>query len=231
MALHYKRKHTAPTDSQKTLRKMLALIPVLVVAVLCYSVTAYAWFSASIVNRGNVIQTTTFGLEVSVIGSDNQPVEPSDGVYTLVDNQSYTVTLTKTGEASTGYCVVKAGEDTYYTDPITTKSPSLTFTIAKAGQYTFTAVWGCYDGTGIIINDSIGTPMNAANGPNAFQTADDTESDVSREPSETTAPEASTTTQPTEYQTQQPTDSPTESSSEPTVTEPSTGAEQTGAIA
>ena len=226
MALHYKQECTALTGSQTTLRKMLALIPALAVAVLCYSVTVYAWFSASIGNTGNIITAATYGLEVSVFDANKQPVQPQDGVYDLPGSQSYTVTLTKTGGASTGYCVVNDGENIYYTAPIKEESP-LTFTIAEAGSYTFTAVWGDYTGEGAIPDGGfIGTPTNPANEMNAIPAADDT-APTSSKLTETTVPESATTTQPTEYQTQQPADPTTESAFEPSTTEPSTNSEPT----
>ena len=226
MALHYKQECTALTGSQTTLRKMLALIPALAVAVLCYSVTVYAWFSASIGNTGNIITAATYGLEVSVFDANKQPVQPQDGVYPLSDSL-YTVTLTKTGEATTGYCVVNEGENTYYTAPITTESPTLTFTIAEPGQYTFTAAWGDYTGEGAIPNGGfIGTPTNPANELNAIPAADDT-APTSSKLTETTVPESATTTQPTEYQTQQPAVPTTESAFGPSTTEPSTNSEPT----
>lgn len=177
MALHYKGEHTTSTGSQKTLRKMLTLIPALAVAVLCYSVTVYAWFSTSLVNTGNIITAATYGLDIVVKDENESTVQPSNGLYNLTGSQSYTVTLTKTGGASTGYCVVKEGENIYYTAPITTESPTLTFTITKCGNYTFTAVWGKYSGKADITNGyTIGTeqpetgeetPAPPANGQNA----------------------------------------------------------------
>lgn len=149
MALHYKKEgDTALTGSQKTLRKMLALLPALAVAVLCYSVTVYAWFSASIVNSGNIIQTTTYELEISMTGSDGTVVEPTNGVYTLAGSQSYTVTLTAADDgASTGYCVIRANNKTYYTAPIK-KGTSFGLTIYENGDYTFAPAWGSYDSEG-----------------------------------------------------------------------------------
>lgn len=110
MALHYKEEHTAPTGSQKTLRKMLALIPALVVAVLCYSVTVYAWFSASIVNTGNVIQTTTYELKISVTSPDGTNVEPVEGVYHLADGKNTIILTAAKDGASTGYCVIRTND-------------------------------------------------------------------------------------------------------------------------
>lgn len=227
MALHYKQELAAPISSRKTLRKMLALIPALALAVLCYSITAYAWFSASIGNTGNVITAATYGLEVSVTAESGSTIEPQNGVFSLAEGESYKVKLIKTGDASKGYCVVKEGKNTYYTAPITEEFSSFTFNIYEAGKYTFTAAWGDYTGSEIIRNGgSIGTPANPANEPNALPAADDTAA-TSSEPTETAVPESASITQPTEHQTQLSADPTTESSSEPSVTEPNAESEPT----
>lgn len=104
MALHYKEKLAAAAGLKKTVRKMLALA----LALLYYSVAVYARFSAGIANTGNVIRTTTYSLEISVTDPDGEEVNPTEGVYQLEDDQSYTVKLTAAGGASTGYCVIRA---------------------------------------------------------------------------------------------------------------------------
>ena len=148
---------------------MLALIPALAVAVLCYSVTVYAWFSASIVNTGNVIQTTTYELEISVTGSDGTVVEPTNGVYTLADGKN-TVTLTAAKDgASTGYCVIRVNDKTYYTTPIA-KGASFTLTIYESGGYTFAPAWGSYDSDGktvLSVGGSIGEEAEPTVQPDA----------------------------------------------------------------
>lgn len=120
-------------------RKVMVILTALVIGVVCYSVTVYAWFQANIANSGNVITTATFGLNVAI---DNGAVSVGDGVYSLDANKEYTITLTRTGEAD-GYCVIEGNNDTWYTAVIETDAPfTFTFIPKEAEDYSFTASWG-----------------------------------------------------------------------------------------
>lgn len=198
MALHYNSQQEKSGGSRKIIRQMLAILPVLVVAVICYSVTVYAWFQASIGNSGNVIQTTTYDVVVEIVDSNGQSISSAAGGYELQANTEYTVTLTAAGGASTGYCVVRpAGEEPLYSAPIAPgKSLSFTLMPDKTQSYLFTAVWGKYIGGNQTIKDGdvIGTkPSVPTNGQ--VTPPKDTESN---EAAGTTVPEQSTTSQPTE---------------------------------
>ncbi len=199
MALHYKSEHTDTPRSRKIIRQMLALIPALVIAAACYSVSVYAWFQASIVNSGNVIQTTTYDIAVTIAEAGDKEIEAVDGVYHLKANTEYAVSLTAAGGGEKGgYCVIQPEDGALiYTEPIA-PNQSLSFTLIpdKEQTYTFKAVWGKYTGDGKIITNKavIGTEPVAPVDKQAVPT-DDT---GSSEPVGTTAPEPQATTQPTE---------------------------------
>lgn len=119
-------------------RKVMVILTALVIGVVCYSVTVYAWFQANIANSGNVITTATFDLNVAI----EDETSAGDGVYSLDANKKYTITLTRTGEAD-GYCVIEGNNDTWYTAVIETDDPfTFTFIPEAAGDYSFTASWG-----------------------------------------------------------------------------------------
>lgn len=119
-------------------RKVMVILTALVIGVVCYSVTVYAWFQANIANSGNVITTATFDLNVAI----EDETSAGDGVYSLDANKKYTITLTRTGEAD-GYCVIEGNNDTWYTAVIETDAPfTFTFIPEAAVDYSFTASWG-----------------------------------------------------------------------------------------
>ena len=119
-------------------RKVMVVLTALVIGVVCYSVTVYAWFQANIANSGNVITTATFDLNVAI----EDETSAGDGVYLLDANKKYTIPLTRTGEAD-GYCVIKGNNDTWYTEVIESDDPfTFTFIPEAAGDYSFTASWG-----------------------------------------------------------------------------------------
>ena len=198
MAQHFRPVQKELTIPQRTLRRMLTILPVLVVAVICYSVTVYAWFQASIVNSGNVIQATTYDVTVTIAASNGQPISPAAGGYELQANTEYTVILTAAGGASTGYCAIRPADGkAIYTAPIAPgKSLSFTLIPDKTQSYIFTAAWGKFTGGNQTIKDGdvIGTkPSVPANGQ--VTPPKDTESNES---AGTTVPEQPTTSQPTE---------------------------------
>lgn len=200
MAQHFRPIQKELTIPQRTLRRMLTILPVLVVAVICYSVTVYAWFQASIGNSGNVIQATTYDVEVTITDDDGKEIEAAvDGSYVLESDTVYTVILTAAGGGEKGgYCVIqpKNGEP-LYTAPIAPgKSLSFTLIPDKTQSYIFTAAWGKFTGGNQTIKDGdvIGTkPSVPANGQ--VTPPKDTESNES---AGTTVPEQPTTSQPTE---------------------------------
>ena len=119
-------------------RKVMVILTALVIGVVCYSVTVYAWFQANIANSGNVITTATFDLNVAI----EDETSAGDGVYLLDANKKYTITLTRTGEAD-GYCVIEGNNDTWYTEVIESDDPfTFTFIPEVAEDYSVTASWG-----------------------------------------------------------------------------------------
>ena len=132
-------------------RKVMVVLTALVIGVVCYSVTVYAWFQANIANSGNTITTATFDLNVEI----NNGAVSDDGVYSLDANEKYTITLTRTGEAK-GYCVIEGNNDTWYTEVIETDAPfTFTFIPEANGNYSFKASWGTPpEGDSLIANGS-----------------------------------------------------------------------------
>ena len=85
------------------MRRMLAVVPVMAAALICYSVNVYAWFQASIVNSGNVIQATNYSVEVQITGTDGNEIAAGASGYELQAGETYSVTLTAAGGGTKGY--------------------------------------------------------------------------------------------------------------------------------
>ena len=214
MALRHKPKHAAKTPTQKIQYKMLALIPVLALAVLCYCVSAFAWFQADIVNAGNVVRTTEYHLDVSVY-VDGKPVEPQSALdtYTLEAGKVYDITLTaQAGGADNGYAMVQTDGGPLYTAQINRGALSFKLIPDATASYIFTAMWGIYQGTPAISNGVvIGTMPSAdeTNGggaenaihyetdaPMQHSAGPDSSAVSSSEPNATQAPAGSSSTPP-----------------------------------
>lgn len=103
-------------SARKTVRKMLAIIPILAAAVLCYAVTVFAWFQDSLVNSGNIIQAGRFsaaveitqgnqrvwssaenleGRPAGILGCDEQisGISPGEAVLRITNNSDSTLSL------------------------------------------------------------------------------------------------------------------------------------------
>lgn len=87
------------TPSRKTVRRMLALIPVLVLAVAAYSVSVFAWFQGSLTNKGNIIHAGEFSARVELVGEndtvlwDGDNLREYDGAPAISQSDAVIVTL------------------------------------------------------------------------------------------------------------------------------------------
>ncbi len=173
-------------------------------------------------------------LEANEDTSTNTELAEKGTAYTLTEDTTK-ITLKATGTAgATGYCSIKIGSETYYTEQIFVGG-TFTFTVnaATGTTITLTPKWGTYSGTATIQNKgevtAIGSqPSNTQTPDNAVTTEPSTEPTAPTTPSNsptesaTTAPEPSATA-PTEPKTidTEPTPAPedtTPAASEPTDT-------------
>lgn len=102
----------------------------ILLSIFCLAGLTWAWFSGSSSSAANSITAAEFKVKVKINGSE---ITSADGKYTL--NQTVnTVTVTADGSATTGYCIVNFGGDTYHTIqifkvPAEGKPQSVTFTV------------------------------------------------------------------------------------------------------
>lgn len=137
-----KAKNHAAEKKSPTIRKLVKSVIVFAVGLICYSVTAFAWFQASVQNSGNVIQAAEYLVRVSVCAEGAEP-EPCEGKILLKANTKYTVYIEALGDASTGYCRIDDGKTVYNTENIS-KGQTLAFIVLPAEDtvFTFEGVWG-----------------------------------------------------------------------------------------
>lgn len=107
----------------------------ILLSIFCLAGLTWAWFSGSSSSAANSITAAEFKVKVTINGID---ITSADGKYTLNQTENK-VTVTADGSATTGYCIVKFGENTYHTIqifkvPAEGKPQSVTFTVnATAG--------------------------------------------------------------------------------------------------
>ena len=188
---------------------------------ICLCGASWAWFTASTSTGTTQIQSSSYKLLYQV-GGDTAPIElaEADNTYTLTADTAV-ISLKATGTAgATGYCSIKVGSETYYTEQIFANG-TFTFTVnATAGTtITLTPKWGTYSGTATIQDKGEITATGSQ--PSNDQAPDNT---VTTEPSaEPAAPSAPTTpTTPSSTPKESATTAPEPSATAPTPTEPET---------
>ena len=137
----------------------LALTSILgiLVCIICLCSTTYAWFTGSVQGGNNTIQTANACLlSVSVYKDGAEVVGTSaadeNGETLELSQGTYTVTLTLPKESASGYLIITADGQNYYSDYLQRndeRDQALTFTlnVATAQTVTFTVRWGIYSGT------------------------------------------------------------------------------------
>lgn len=227
----HRAKHATEEKRSDGLMHILApsVIGIFICAV-CLCGVSWAWFTASTSTGTAQIQSSSYKLLYQV-NEDATPTELAETgtAYTLpAGTTSITITLSATGTAgATGYCSIKIGDETYYTEQIRVNDTSeFTFTVkAAAGtQITLIPKWGTYSHAATLHNGDVITATGSQ--PSNTQTPDNT---VTTEPStEPTAPTAPTTpsSTPAESATTAPEPSATAPTQpESTDTEPSSAPE------
>lgn len=102
----------------------------ILLCIFCLAGLTWAWFSGSSSSAANSITAAEFKVKVKI---NDIEITSADGKYTLNQTENK-VTVTADGSATTGYCIVKFGENTYHTIqifkvPAEGKPQSVTFTV------------------------------------------------------------------------------------------------------
>lgn len=192
---------------------------------------SWAWFTAGTTAVTTEIQSSSYKLLYQVNeDTDTTELAEAGTSYTLTANVCV-IKLKATGTAgATGYCRVKVGNETYYTEQIFVDD-TFTFTVnAAAGtKIILTPKWGTYSHTATIQDKgeiaAIGSHQNNPQEQNNIVTTE-----PSTEPTVPTAPTAPTT--PSSTPAESATTAPEPSASaptqpEPTDTEPTPAPEET----
>lgn len=190
---------------------------------ICLCGASWAWFTASTSTGTTQIQSSSYKLLYQV-GEDATATELAETgtAYTLTaGTTSITITLKATGTAgATGYCSIKIGDETYYTEQIFVDG-TFTFTVnAAAGtEITLTPKWGTYSHAATLHNGKVipatGSQQNNTQAPDNTVTTE-----PSTEPTVPTTPTAPTT--PSSTPAESATTAPEPSATAPAATQPET---------
>ncbi len=175
--LFYSGKYEKEEQSDGLISMLMPSVVGMLMCCVCLVSVTLAWFSADVRSQPVSLTAANFELAYNVTQVGGASVDSGDGTYTLAEGE-YTVTLTPSGTASGGYCIVTVNGEKHYTERIENTTAAraagspFTFTIKVTGgsiTCSFEAVWGTYSGTdeskiintGEILEVSAPTPANA----------------------------------------------------------------------
>lgn len=145
--IFYTPRHSKPTD-ENIIRLLIPSFVGIVICMVCLAASTWAWFSATVQTVPQTITAANYDIEVSVVDAGKNPVNLTSQ---LKANETYTVTLKATGTApSGGYCIITdASGNVVYTSETLLPNATVVFPFepSTTDVYTFTAVWGSYNGT------------------------------------------------------------------------------------
>lgn len=145
----YVPKHAEVSARVFKTRTALSVLTILTCCVMFCSAT-FAWFTSAQSAGIEAITTAIYSLDITVDGVSIGTCDSAGSVtYTcpLAADDKHTVTITPTGTAETGYCVINGGDKTNSTEQINAgESFTLTVIAAKDEVITFSANWGTYQG-------------------------------------------------------------------------------------
>ena len=194
------------------------------ICAICLCGASWAWFTASTSTGTTQIQSSSYKLLYQV-GEDATVAELAEtgNTYTLTSDTTV-ITLKAIGTAgATGYCSIKIGDETYYTEQIFVDG-TFTFTVNAAAdtQIILTPKWGSCavrDNANLIRKDRE-IPATGSQQSNT-QTPDNTvTTEPSTEPTVPTTPTAPTT--PSSTPKESTTTTPEPSATAPAATQPET---------
>lgn len=137
---------TEKVFSQSILASVMSILLCLVA--LC-SMT-YAWFSEDVTSSSNTIKTGNCTVTVSVMNEETKidPKADTSDIYSFEADESYQITISATGSATSSYCVFVIGGKEYYTEQISTRNTdntiSFTLTFDAPTEVEIITRWGTY---------------------------------------------------------------------------------------
>lgn len=175
--LFYIPKHEKVSDKSFTQILLSSVFGILLCGI-CLAGLTWAWFSSNVTSVANNITAAKFTVSTSVLEEGNDtPLSQSeeDGRYIfngLTAGKKYTVTVTadESATATTGFCTVKLGSDTYHTIQLFPaggdgKPQSLEFTVTASDDslLAITPQWGTCAVAATAENPHIGSQADEGN--------------------------------------------------------------------
>lgn len=131
-------------DNKKVLTSILGIF----VCIVCLCSTTFAWFTDVAPSTSNEIKMAQECLLSVTLTKDGTALTELENGVMLEEDVEYLVTLSLPANTASGYCVITAGESTYYTECLvrsdTPQTISFVLKVGSAQEVSFTSRWGIY---------------------------------------------------------------------------------------
>ncbi len=139
--LFYKGKYYKKEEKDNLTALLLPSMLGIILCAVCLMGSTWAWFTATQSTATQTIQAANYTVS-AVIKQDETEIAANNGTYTLAAG-TYTVTLTATGDATTGYAVVTVGKTEIYRGQLKpAETFSFTLVANEAATLEVTYQWG-----------------------------------------------------------------------------------------
>lgn len=164
------------------------------ICAICLCGVSWAWFTASTSTGTTAIRSSSYKLLYQVDEGADATEFTEVKTVTVPESGSCKITLSAAGTAgATGYCSIKIGDETYYTEPICVQDTvafSFGITATAGTEIILTPKWGTYSGAATIQNGEDITATGAQPG-NAQTSVTDEPSAAPTVPTAPTTPGSS----------------------------------------
>lgn len=188
-------KHAQKQNRSDGILNLLApSILAICICAICLCGVSWAWFTASTSTGTTAIRSSSYKLLYQVDEGADATEFTEVKTVTVPESGSCKITLSATGTAgATGYCSIKIGDETYYTEPISVQDTvafSFGITATAGTEIILTPKWGTYSGAATIQNGEDITATGAQPG-NAQTSVTDEPSAAPTVPTAPTTPGSS----------------------------------------
>ena len=150
---------------------LISIFTILISMAMLISAT-FAWFTSTVSTNANAVKSATYNITAAITKEDSTSINPTteNNVTSIAfpSTGTYNVTVTPSGNANNGYCIVNFKNTDYYTENLTSGSFTFAVSATENDVLTITSNWGTYssDITNILNNDNktIGTASNSGGG-------------------------------------------------------------------
>ncbi len=112
-------KHTKPKNTDGLCHLLLPSVLSMVICCMCLIGSTLAWFQEGVQTGSQKLTSANYAV-TAVVAFDGEEIPEDNGTYSLEAGKTYTVTLTAVGNATTGYCILKIGDQQLHTEPFPT---------------------------------------------------------------------------------------------------------------